>query len=53
MTIKTEGFDAADDLETDEDMVAYLSEVFSQGDPAMIAKAFKRCRRKVIPRYRP
>jgi probable addiction module antidote protein len=39
MVIETKPFDAADYLETEEDVVAYLTEVFSEGDPAMIAKA--------------
>ena len=39
MIIETKPFDAADYLETEADIVAYLAEVFSEGDPALIAKA--------------
>jgi DNA-binding phage protein len=34
MAIETKPFDAAEHLETDEDIGAYLKEVFDDGDPA-------------------
>jgi probable addiction module antidote protein len=39
MAIETKPFDAAEYLETEEDIVAYLKEVFEEGDPALIASA--------------
>ncbi len=39
MAIKTNRFDAAKYLETDEDIAAYLDEIFEQGDPALVVEA--------------
>jgi len=39
MAIKTSIWDAADSLDTPEDMTAYLEAVFEDGDPALIAAA--------------
>jgi len=39
MAIKTNRFDAAKYLETDEDIAAYLDEIFEDGDPALVAEA--------------
>jgi probable addiction module antidote protein/putative addiction module killer protein len=39
MAIETKPFDAAEYLETEEDIVGYLKEVFEEGDPALIASA--------------
>lgn|SRR6185312_12397485 len=39
MTIETRRFDAAEHLETEEDISAYLKEVFETGDTALIAAA--------------
>jgi probable addiction module antidote protein len=39
MTVKLTRFDAADYLEDDDDMAAYLSECAEGGDPALIAQA--------------
>lgn len=39
MTLKTKPFDAADFLETAEDVVNYLEAAFEDGDPALIAAA--------------
>ena len=38
-TIRTSPWDAADHLESDEDIVAYLEAAFEDGDPALIAAA--------------
>ena len=37
--VKTKPFDAADFLETEEDIVAYLTEAFASGDAAIVAQA--------------
>jgi probable addiction module antidote protein len=39
MAIETKPFDAAEYLETEEDIAGYLKEVFEEGDPALIASA--------------
>lgn len=39
MTIKTKPFDAADYLETDEDIAGYLTEALATQDTAVIARA--------------
>jgi probable addiction module antidote protein len=39
MTVKLIRFDAADYLENDEDMAAYLADCAEEGDPALIAHA--------------
>lgn len=39
MPTETKPFDAAEFLETDEDIAAYLKEVFEAGDPALITAA--------------
>ncbi|MHA7871218.1 MAG: addiction module antidote protein [Hyphococcus sp.] len=39
MAVKTNRFDAAKYLETDEDIAAYLDEIFDDGDPALVAGA--------------
>ncbi|MYD94308.1 MAG: putative addiction module antidote protein [Chloroflexi bacterium] len=38
-TTQTRPWDAADHLESDEDIVAYLEAAFEDGDPALIAAA--------------
>ena len=38
-TTRTHPWDAADHLESDEDIVAYLEAAFEDGDPALIAAA--------------
>ncbi len=38
-TTRTRRWDAADHLESDEDIVAYLEAAFEDGDPALIAAA--------------
>ena len=38
-TTRTRPWDAADHLESDEDIVAYLEAAFEDGDPALIAAA--------------
>ncbi len=38
-TTRTRPWDAADHLESDEDVVAYLEAAFEDGDPALIAAA--------------
>ncbi len=38
-TTRTRPWDAADHLESDEDIVAYLEAAFEDGDPAVIAAA--------------
>ncbi len=38
-TTRTRPWDAADHLESDEDIVAYLEGAFEDGDPALIAAA--------------
>lgn len=38
-TTQTRPWDAADHLESDEDIVAYLGAAFEDGDPALIAAA--------------
>ena len=38
-TTQTRPWDAADHLESDEDVVAYLEAAFEDGDPALIAAA--------------
>ena len=38
-TTQTRRWDAADHLESDEDIVAYLEAAFEDGDPALIAAA--------------
>ena len=37
MTLKTDVYDTAEFLDTEEGITAYLSEVFASGDPAFIA----------------
>ena len=37
MTLKTDVYDTAEFLDTEEGIAAYLSEVFASGDPAFIA----------------
>jgi len=39
MAIETRPFDAAEHLKTDEEVEAYLTEAFEDGDPALIAAA--------------
>jgi len=39
MALKTTRYDTADLLKTKKDIVAYLNEVFADGDPALIAHA--------------
>jgi probable addiction module antidote protein len=37
--IKTKPWDAAEHIETEEDMAAYLEAAFEEGDPALVAAA--------------
>jgi len=39
MELRTKPFDAAGHLKSEEDIAAYLTEAFSEGDPAFIALA--------------
>ncbi len=39
MPIETKPFDAVDYLDSEEDIAAYLKEVFEDGDPALITAA--------------